>query len=155
MSRPRRWALLVERADFPEGGLQQCRSEKSSQGEPARGQHVPFSGLVQAHPPGKSRVFAAVGMEGTGETDWPAEGTGFEPSVPLGRIGASKSAWIEFGRRLGLRIEHAISIDGWEVCDGRTSWRFFMKQVAFLTVIRARCSISVTAREFADKSAAR
>src|SRR5258707_958504 len=51
------------------------------------------------------------------------EGTGFEPSVPLGRIGASNSAWIEFGRRLGLRIEHAISIDGWEVCDGRTSWR--------------------------------
>jgi hypothetical protein len=40
------------------------------------------------------------------------EGTGFEPSVPLGRIGASNSAWIAFGRRLGLRIEHAISIDG-------------------------------------------
>ena len=71
------------------------------------------------------------------------------------RIGASNSAWIAFGRRVGLRIEHAISIDGWEVCDGSTSWRFFMKQVASLTVIRARCSISVTAREFADKSAAR
>jgi len=40
------------------------------------------------------------------------EETGFEPSVPLGRIGASNSAWIAFGRRLGLRIEHAISIDG-------------------------------------------
>ena len=39
-------------------------------------------GYVQAHTPGKSRVFAAVGMEGTGETDWPAEGDGFEPSVP-------------------------------------------------------------------------
>ena len=49
----------------------------------ARGQHVPFSGLVQAHTPGKSRVFAAVGMEGTGETDWPAERTGFELAVPL------------------------------------------------------------------------
>jgi len=71
--------------------------------------------------------------------DSPLEGTGFEPSVPLGRIGACNSAWIAFGRRLGLRIEHAISIDGWEVCDGRTSWRFFMKQVASLTVIRARC----------------
>ena len=46
--------------------------------------------------------------------DSPLEGTGFEPSVPLGRIGASNSAWIEFGRRLGLRIEHAISIDGGE-----------------------------------------
>src|SRR4029077_3527872 len=67
-----------------EGGLQQCRSEKRSQGEPARGQHVPFSGLVQAHTPRKSRVFAAVGMEGTGETDWPAEGRGFEPLVPPG-----------------------------------------------------------------------
>ena len=65
------------------------------------------------------------------------EGTGFEPSVPLGRIGASNSAWIAFGRRLGLRIEHAISIDGWEVCDGRTSWRFFMRQIASLTVTRA------------------
>jgi hypothetical protein len=69
--------------------------------------------------------------------DSPLEGTGFEPSVPLGRIGASNSAWIEFGRRLGLRIEHAISIDGWEVCDGRTSWRFFMRQIASLTVTRA------------------
>jgi hypothetical protein len=44
--------------------------------------------------------------------DSPLEGTGFEPSVPLGRIGAFNSAWIAFGRRLGLRIEHAISIDG-------------------------------------------
>src|SRR4051794_1548986 len=35
-----------------------------------------------AHTPGKSRVFAAVGMEGTGETDWPAEEDGFEPLVP-------------------------------------------------------------------------
>src|SRR6202023_1369801 len=38
----------------------------------------------------------------------PLEGTGFEPSVPLGRIGAFNSAWIAFGRRLGLRIAHAI-----------------------------------------------
>ena len=30
----------------------------------------------------QSRVFAAVGMEVTGETDWLAEGDGFEPSVP-------------------------------------------------------------------------
>src|SRR5205085_5596182 len=73
-------------------------------------------------------------------SDSPVEGTGFEPSVPLGRIGASNSAWIEFGRRLGLRIEHAISIDGWEVCDGRTSWRFFMRQIEFLTVTRECCS---------------
>ena len=56
--------------------------------------------------------------------DSPLEGTGFELSVPLGRIGASNSAWIAFRRRLGLHIEHAISIDGWKVCDGRTSWRF-------------------------------
>ena len=43
---------------------------------------VPVSGLVQAHTPGKSWVFAAVGMEGTGETDWPAEEAGFELLVP-------------------------------------------------------------------------
>src|ERR1700730_1713667 len=34
---------------------------------PARGQHVPFSGLVQAHTPGESRPFAPIAMEGTGE----------------------------------------------------------------------------------------
>jgi hypothetical protein len=72
--------------------------------------------------------------------DSPLEGTGFEPSVPHGRIGASNSTWIAFGRRLGLRIEHAISIDGWEVCDGRTSWRFFVRQIVSLTVTRARWS---------------
>ena len=65
-----------------QGGLHQCLSEKIDQGEPACGQRVPFSGLVQAHTPGKSRVFAAVGMEGTGETDWPAEEDGFELPVP-------------------------------------------------------------------------
>src|SRR3984893_8813678 len=69
-------------ADFPRGGLHQCRSEKSSQGEPARGQHVPFSGLVQAHTPGQSRAFAHVAMEGTGETDSAAEEARFEPLVP-------------------------------------------------------------------------
>ena len=47
------------------------------------GQHVPFSGLVQAHTPGESRVFGPAAVEGTGETDSPAEGDGFEPSVPL------------------------------------------------------------------------
>jgi hypothetical protein len=50
--------------------------------QPARGQHVPFSGLVPAHTPGKSPVFPAVGMEGTGETDWLPEQRGFEPLVP-------------------------------------------------------------------------
>jgi len=43
---------------------------------------VPVSGLVQAHSPAESRVFAPVGMEGTSETDWLPEGAGFEPSVP-------------------------------------------------------------------------
>ena len=52
------------------------------QGEPTPGQHVPFSGHVQTHTPGESRVFAPVGMEGTRETDSPLEGAGFEPSVP-------------------------------------------------------------------------
>src|SRR5437899_400137 len=80
------WGSSRWRFDFPRGGLQQCPSEKSSQGEPGRGQHVPFSGLVQSHTPAQSRVFAAVGMEGTGETDWPAEERRFEPSVPLATV---------------------------------------------------------------------
>ena len=55
---------------------------EKQQGEPARGQYVPFSGLVQAHTPGERRDFAPVAMEGTGETDSPLEGEGFEPLVP-------------------------------------------------------------------------
>jgi len=57
------------------------------QGEPSPGQHVPFSGHVQAHTPGERRAFAPVAMEGTGETDSPLEGRGFEPLVPLVRSG--------------------------------------------------------------------
>jgi hypothetical protein len=41
-----------------------------------------------------------------------AGGNRIRTIVPLGRIGAFNPAWIAFGRRLGLRIEHAISIDG-------------------------------------------
>jgi hypothetical protein len=51
-----------------EGRLHQCRSEKNSQGKPARGQHVPLSGLIQAHTPGESRAFAPLAMEGTGRS---------------------------------------------------------------------------------------
>src|ERR1700730_9145692 len=80
--RPGRFSL---RGLISRGGLHQCLSEKSSQGEPARGQRVPFSGLVEAHTPGKSRVFAPAAVEGTGETDSPAEEERFEPSVPPGR----------------------------------------------------------------------
>ncbi len=51
---------------------------------------VPVSGLVQAHSPAESRVFAPVGMEGTSETDWLPEESGFEPSVPpRERVGLS------------------------------------------------------------------
>ncbi len=57
---------------------------------PARDQHVPFSGLVQAHTPGKSRAFAPVGMEGTGETDSPAEEAGFELAVPVPQTGSNE-----------------------------------------------------------------
>ena len=52
-----------------QGGLHQCLSEKIDQGEPACGQRVPFSGLVQAHTPGESRVFAPIAIDGTSETD--------------------------------------------------------------------------------------
>src|SRR3984893_2766556 len=77
------WHLLIERFGFPErGGLHQCPSEKKGEGEPVGGQHVPFSGLVQAHIRGESRSFVPVDAEGTSETDWLPEGTGFEPSVP-------------------------------------------------------------------------
>ncbi len=63
--------------------MHQRRSEKINQGEPARGQRVPFSGLVQAHSPAESRAFAPVAAEGTGERDSPPEGAGVELSVPL------------------------------------------------------------------------
>ena len=52
------------------------------QGEPTPGQHVPFSGHVQAHTPGERRAFAPAATEDTGERDSPLEGRGFEPSVP-------------------------------------------------------------------------
>jgi len=54
------------------------------QGEPTPGQHVPFSGHVQALTPGERRAFAPAATEDTGERDSPLEGAGFEPLVPLG-----------------------------------------------------------------------
>ena len=36
--------------------------------------------------PGERRAFAPPTMKGAGETDSPAEGTGFEPSVPRERL---------------------------------------------------------------------
>src|SRR5207245_10958615 len=71
--------------------------EKSNQGDPTRSQHVPFSGLVRAYTRGKSRVFAAVGTEVTGETDWPAEQERFELLVPLRVVS------INFGEEKGRR----------------------------------------------------
>ena len=50
------------------------------------------------------------------------------------------AAWIAVGRRLGLPIERGFSIDGCNVCEVRISPRFFMKQIASLTVTRTRCS---------------
>jgi len=55
------------------------------QGEPTPGQHVPFSGHVQAHTPGERRAFAPAATEDTGERDSPLEGERFELSVPLDR----------------------------------------------------------------------
>src|ERR1700730_9991331 len=94
MSRPKP-GLFSLSALISRGGLHQCLSEKSSQGEPARGQHVPFSSHVQAHTPGESRVFAPVGMEGTRETDSPLEGSGFEPLVPLPSLSSIRAARAE------------------------------------------------------------
>jgi hypothetical protein len=62
------------------GGL--CSRGFGHAARPGMGQHVPFSGLVQAHTPGESRAFAPVAMDGTAETDSPAERERFEPSVP-------------------------------------------------------------------------
>src|SRR5438093_94899 len=75
--------LLIERFGFPErGGLHQCPSEKKGEGQPVGGQHVPFSGLVQAHIRGERRSFVPVAAEGTSETDWLPEEDGFELPVP-------------------------------------------------------------------------
>ena len=54
--------------------------------EPAPGQYVPFSGLVEAHTPGESRALAPVALKGTGETDSPLEERRFEPLVPRARL---------------------------------------------------------------------
>ena len=53
------------------------------QGEPTPGQHVPFSGHVQAHTPGERRAFAPAATEDTGERDSPLERRRFELLVPL------------------------------------------------------------------------
>src|SRR6266550_2411353 len=72
------------------------------QGEPTPGQHVPFSGHVQAHTPGESRAFAPAATEDTGERDSPPEEAGFEPSVPLGDF-ADPSRWRGNRRRSSER----------------------------------------------------
>src|SRR5437879_1397646 len=59
------------------------------QGEPTPGQHVPFSGHVQAHTPGERRAFAPAATEDTAERDSPLEGGGFEP--PVTRAETSRS----------------------------------------------------------------
>src|SRR6202022_2943084 len=77
------WHLLIECFGFPERGGTASMPVREKQPERAGSRPVvPVSGLVQAHSPAESRVFAAVGMEGTGERDSPPEGRGFEPSVP-------------------------------------------------------------------------
>jgi len=82
------WAPLVAALLISRGG--DCRNagqRKSSQGEPARGQARPVlwsrPGSHSRQKPGSLRW---VGMEGTGETDWPAEGTGFETLGSLSGI---------------------------------------------------------------------
>src|SRR5258705_1017060 len=64
---------------------------EGGQGEPSSGQHVPFSGHVQAHTPGERRAFAPAATEDTGERDSPLEGSGFEPSVPLPRLSSIRA----------------------------------------------------------------
>ena len=61
------------------------------QGEPSPGQHVPFSGHVQAHTPGERRAFAPAATEDTGERDSPLEEDGFELSVPPSRESVASS----------------------------------------------------------------
>jgi hypothetical protein len=67
---------------------------ESSQGEPARGQHVLFSGLVQAHTPGEAGPLA----EATGETDSVAEQ-------------ADSNRWSPCGKESHFR-DHAKAISG-------------------------------------------
>ena len=57
-------------------------TEKTSQGEPARGRHVPFSGRVQAHTPGEAGPLAPIAMEGTGENGLAAGGRGIRTVDP-------------------------------------------------------------------------
>jgi hypothetical protein len=64
------------------GGTASMPVRERGQGEPTLGQHVPFSGRVQAHTPGERRAFAPAATEDTGERDSPPEQRGFEPPVP-------------------------------------------------------------------------
>jgi hypothetical protein len=61
------------------------------QGEPTPGQHVPFSGHVQAHTPGERRAFAPAATEDTGERDSPLEESRFELLVPRERRDFAKT----------------------------------------------------------------
>jgi hypothetical protein len=78
----------------------------------------PFSGHVFAFAAAAAIWSSCCGGMATGfacsPSGWSADDSSGRAlrRVPLGLIGAPNSAWIAFGRRLGLRIGHAISIDG-------------------------------------------
>jgi len=72
--------------------------------------------------------------------DSPLEGTGFEPSVPLGGVGAPLSLDLRSGDGSADCMEHALSTDGRECCHAMTSWRFSLRRIASLTFTRARWS---------------
>src|SRR5580704_1322546 len=79
----RAWHLLIERFGFPERGdcinARQRKKAKASPLEASMSRSLVSSRLTFA---AKPAPFVPVAAEGTRETDWLPEGTGFEPSVP-------------------------------------------------------------------------
>src|SRR6202047_1142638 len=67
--------------------------------------------------PGERRAFAAPTMKGAGETDSPAEGTGFEPSVPRQEKWSmpSSSDQTRVGRTLTLGGGAEFSLEGRDI----------------------------------------
>ena len=107
-ARPRPRLVLRQGQNLPEVGLHQCPSERKGEGGPVRSLHVPSH--VPSHPQtaAKVRGFSPIASGFTAETDCPLEGSGFELTVPLGRI--PKEGGFTFG---GLLLAYTIPTAGW------------------------------------------
>src|SRR5207249_7760445 len=85
--RPRPGLFSLLRFDFPRGDCSNAGQRKATKASRLGASTSRSLVFAQAHTPGKNRVFPAVGMGGTGETDSPLEGAVTsepvsEPQIP-------------------------------------------------------------------------